>query len=192
VIDAIQIRYSGPVPGSPNLTQRGLNDLVREAWKATGLYWWQHFLPKHFTHEGAQEYGYLPRSGEAGTPGASHFWTSYSGRKQKKFGHTDPLVLSGELRRESQSHVKIDATASSGRSECRVVFSGPQYANYLSPHGAAARPQGMAINIREELTHISEAEALELTKIHDANVQAGLDRLSGEVSVLGFFHDRAA
>src|SRR5574340_797078 len=135
MLASFQIRYQGPVPGSLNLTQRQFNDLVREAWLETGEYWWNHFLPKHFTHEGAREYGYLPRSGEAGTPGARHFWTSYSGRKQREEGHTLPLVFAGRMRGEATTMRSVRAEVTSGKSTCHVVFNVPEYVDYKSPHG---------------------------------------------------------
>jgi hypothetical protein len=49
--------------------------------------------------KGAREYGYQKREGERGTAGSEKFKTSYTGRKLRRFGHTRPLVLTGESMR---------------------------------------------------------------------------------------------
>ena len=185
MLASIQIRYRGPVPGSMNLTQREFNDLVREAWLQTGEYWHSQFAAKHFTHEGAQEYGYAPRSGDAGTPAADDFWTSYTGRKQYKFGHTLPLVLTGELRQCTLTFHRVEATATTNRSRCRVVLPMSQKANFRNPH---SDPR---LDMREELTRISEPEAVELVAVHEVAFQEAFDRLEsqGRVSVAGYFHE---
>src|SRR5687768_3579577 len=73
-----------------------VNRAVKEALTATAKEWHQKYYTLHFTKSGAVRYGYYKRKGEGQTPGSKPFKRSYTGRKLKEFGHTDPLKYSGE------------------------------------------------------------------------------------------------
>ncbi len=93
------------------LDARTWRDILVSAWQSVGVFWHTKILPKHFTREGAREYGYKPRS------------KNYMIRKARKFGHQEPLVWSGELHRQARMWRDVRA-ASSG---ARVVIHGPKY-----------------------------------------------------------------
>jgi hypothetical protein len=107
-----------------------------------GQYWHQHFFRKHFTHRGATEYGYTKRN------------PHYEFRKYKKFGHTYPLVYSGQGRTDASSP-RIVATATRAEARVRVIMHAPVF-NFKNPHSN--------VNMRRELTTVSQAEAQELAR----------------------------
>ena len=72
---------TGATPQVALREQRALNKF---AWEATGKYWGQEMLPRHFSAMAQPLYGYRDRTAK------------YQARKQKQFGHTRPLVFSGE------------------------------------------------------------------------------------------------
>jgi hypothetical protein len=94
--------------GTGTLNTRVWNGIKRRLWKSVAQYWIDEIRPKHFTKGGAKEYGYSPRQGETGASGKA-FWRSYTGRKQRKFGHTKPLTWSGAFERDTRSS-RIQAT----------------------------------------------------------------------------------
>lgn len=125
------------------LAKRKLNDINRNAVYETGEYWHEHFRLKHFTKEGAAEYHYAPRA------------RGYMIYKAKKWGHQNPLVFSGDTR--TQSNVQtIHAVASAGNATARVVLHCPTL-NLI--------PKGGHINLRDEMTRVSVAEADKLGQV---------------------------
>ncbi len=146
-------RLTGAVPSELNLSQREFNNIKREAWIRIGKYWARHFRPLHFTAAGAQKYAYNPRKGQTGNPhysakGRVNFWSSYSGRKQKSKRHQLPLVFTGESRAATRSY-RVEATATSTQSKCRVVMRAPN----LSYRHPASK-----IDMPAELTRITPGE----------------------------------
>lgn len=153
MLDFIGIRYVGLIFRPGDQTLRDWNDLRRAAWDEIGEEWRDAMRPKHFTHAGAKEYGFLPRSGEQSGIGAK-FWRSYTGKKQRKFHHTLPLVWSGELRDLSRV-TRIQSHATSSDSGTRVVMPMANKANFRNPHSK--------IDLRDELTRVSDPESAQLT-----------------------------
>lgn len=137
---------------TPKLLARELNNINREAARTMGQLWHQRYFPKHFTQAGATEYGYVPRQGMPGRPGPRGFKRSYTGRKLAKYGHTHPLELTGESK-ERASHPRITATAKRGEAKVRVIMNAP---------GFNRRYPGSPIDMRKELTTVSQREAQEL------------------------------
>lgn len=122
---------------TPKLAARELNNVNRETVRLMGEYWHQKYFPKHFTHAGATEYGYQERNAH------------YEMRKLKKYGHTYPLVFSGQGRQDA-SHPRIVATAKRGEARVQVIMNAPVFNLRSSPS---------APNMRRELITISQAEA---------------------------------
>lgn len=133
----VLIHRRGP---TPDLMVRELNNINREAARLMGEYWHVKFFPKHFTHRGATEYGYAKRN------------THYERRKYKKFGHTYPLTFTGASKARASSP-RIVATAKRGEAKVRVLMNAPTL-NLI--------PTGGRINLRTELTTVSEPEAQEM------------------------------
>jgi len=182
----INIRYEGAVPG-PNLSPGALSNILKKAWYEPGKNLHENFRPKHFTQEGAREYGYAPRRGEESGTSGKAFWRSYTGRKLKKFGHTLPLVYSGDLRDRTRI-ARIDSKADG----VRVVLPQANKANFHNPKSN--------VNMREELTRISADEARQSAELLDQAVRRRIaafnatsmkfysQNTSPTTSVVGFFH----
>ena len=144
---SVSIKMTGTVP---KLVKREWNKVKRAGFEAMARSWHQKLRPKHFTKAGAREYRYSPRDGEPGTKGARHFSQSYTGRKLRIFGHTLPLVYTGQSRRLSQLRV---ITATSKGSKVRIK----------APTLNRPRPRGKSM--REEMTTVSRAEQRALSKL---------------------------
>lgn len=140
-----EITYSGVAKISPRTWKR----VKRAAYRGVAEYWYANIRPKKFTHEGAREYGFTPRSGEeAGIKGRA-FWRSYTGRKLKKFGHTLPNVWKGSMRTET---AKKRITAKYSGSRIRVharVFN--LYPNARTRVNPKAEMRQMSANDRKNL-----------------------------------------
>jgi len=155
------------------LGQRTVNAVVRDALEVAGLAWHDRFIAKHFTKAGAREYGYAPRKGERAQAGSKRFRRT-AGPAERRAGQILPLVYSGALRAGAKTR-RIQATATAARTVVYVVLPRANRAN-LRPSKA---PQ---INMREELTTISEAEKAALVEILNREVIRGFSRLSGRRS----------
>jgi len=136
--------------GSPDLAARELRKYLREVWRMAGERWHQTMRPQHFTRAGARKYGYLPRAGERGNE-RRNFRSSYTGRKLRRFGHTNPLVYTG-LSMALTRPRDVRATAKG----VRVVMNSPGF-NRRNPRSR--------INMREELTRVTEEEANLLARL---------------------------
>ena len=165
------VRIGGVVPGA-TLTDDRLKNLLKEAWFDPGKDWQENLRPKHFTKEGGSEYGYAPRKGEELGQSSKAFWRSYTGRKLKKFGHTLPLVFSGDLRNRCRV-----ARIENSPTGVKVVLTGANKANFHNPHSN--------VNMRAELTRISVPETRELASVLEESLIAKLDRFDVTVSTSG-------
>lgn len=147
----ITITKTGP---TPKLVQRELNNINREAARTMGQVWSTRFREHHFTNAASAEYGYTPRQGEAGRPGRRGFKRSYTGRKLAKFGHTRPLEKTGDSRALTRNP-RIVATATRSEAKVRVIMNSP---------GFNRRYAGSPIDMRKELTTVTEREGQELAR----------------------------
>jgi hypothetical protein len=107
----IEVRHAGLVGMKP----ADFNRILKASWADLATWWIRTCLKKHFTKAGGREYGYLPRRGEAGNPHPRGFWASYTGRKQKLYGHTMPDVLSGWSRSQATKGAKTTSTSKGAR-----------------------------------------------------------------------------
>ena len=82
------IPITSTIKQTTRLSRKEWEGISPGAWKHAGDVFHGSILRRHFTPEGAAEYGYRPRD-----PG-------YIERKRKWAGHTDPLVLTGRLREQ--------------------------------------------------------------------------------------------
>lgn len=143
-----KITYTGVVGMRPSTFRRRF---LKPMYHFLGEYWHRELLPKHFTNQGAKEYGYAPRKGEKGNKGGKGFRKSYTGRKLKRFGHTRPLVFTGELQRMSRFR-NIKATSKG----VKVTLPQARKANLRHPKSN--------VNMADELTRFSDRD---IAKIHD-------------------------
>ncbi len=180
MISKIVIKYKGAVPDSRVFSVRAMNEVKRKAWLKVGRYWHEHFREKHFTHEGAAEYHYTPRSGEQSGLSTKQFFRSYTGRKQRYKGHTLPLVWSGDPGLRAMSRIaSITATATSTRSGCRIALPQANKANFKNPYSQ--------IDMRDELTRVSPAEGAVLAGMVGDELKREWDAFQAE-DIIAFFH----
>ena len=126
------------------LKGRALNDVMRETVREMGVYWHGHYLPKHFTPAGAAEYGYTPRT------------KGYMIRKARVKHHQNPLEYSGESKARATMIRDVRPTATRNNVKVRVVLHTPAL-NFI--------PKGGRINLRDEVTRVSDREANTLGEV---------------------------
>ena len=145
--------------------RRAVNDVMRRAFSEAGIYWGQKFLPKHFTKAGAREYGYVPRKAERARPGSKQF-RRYAGPEEKRRGKILPLVYAGDMEDTIRTY-NVRAVATSKDVYVKVTIPGARGMNRLPPR------------MRGDLRRVSRAEWDVITKVINAEIQAGLAALQG-------------
>ena len=162
-----KIRYTG---ATPKLAKRVLRQVTKTAFLNVGIFWHKQFRPKHFTKAGAREYGYEPRKGESGNPHRRGFRRSYTGIKLRRFGHTRPLVWTGESQRLTQLR-DVRATSKG----VRIVLRAPTF-NRRSKHSR--------IDMRAELTTVSARETKQIVRLFGRLVERQLNALRDRETVV--------
>lgn len=176
VVISAEVRYSGRLTGNTFASQSYWRQSLKDVWNEIGWYFFKHFVEKHFTKSGAQEYReqnvaygevaandtYRPRSGE-GESGKA-FWCSYNGRKQKQLGHQLAMVFSGDTR-DGARRAKITATSK----DATIALPGCVHLNYYKPHrkkrgSHAGEPP---LNLRGDLLAISRRESETIRAMHE-------------------------
>lgn len=140
----------------PQLSKRGLDRAMRKAYERVGQIWVDDMLPKHFTHKGAAEYNYAPRAGEQYAKGSKAYKRSYTGNKERRKGHTDPLVWSGKTRDQAKS-------AASRPSNTKVRIRLPVDHLFKNPKSKT--------DPKSEIVRVSETERAKLTRIFDRELE---------------------
>ena len=140
----VQINYVN----SPEATARAIPRMVRESLRAVATDWHAKTLPGHFKRDAKQKYAYETRD------------PSYTRGKRRRFGHADPLVYHGDLKRQVLRMARVTATSK----RARVVLSGPRYLyayrkDYSQPDKAA------------ELTATTKTEADQMARDVDSELQ---------------------
>ena len=135
----------------------------RDSWTDVGRLWHNDLRPKHFTHQGAREYGYAPRSGARGS--GRRFAGSYTQRKLKKFGHTKPLVYTGEG--EALTRVRV---ISSNVKRVQVKMTAARKFNFRNPFSN--------IKMAEELRATSKGDVQKMTNEKAKRLVHHLNRIT--------------
>lgn len=139
---------------TPGILKREWSALMSRVWAGAGKLWHSEIRRKHFKNSATREYGYKPRSGEAGSgkafkgmrrnsAGRLVRFESYTAKKLRKQGHTRPLVLTGQSMRLTEI-ARISSTGKGGR----VSMNSPGF-NRRSPGGP---------DMRAELTAVSRVD----------------------------------
>src|SRR5207302_1050578 len=100
---------------TPRHLKKALTAGTKVAWLSSARAFHEHLREKRFTHQHASEAGYIKRKGENLTPGTKAFNRSYTGHKLKRFGHTLPLVLTGEARDRLAKIASLSSTSKGGK-----------------------------------------------------------------------------
>lgn len=148
--------------GGAALKKRDYNRIRSQAYSAAGTLWHQRFSRKHFTHAGARKYGYTKRKGQEFAFGSKAFRRSYTGRKWRKFRHTNPLQYTGESKRIVAGQTKVKATRR-GAVKASVIMPARTFNR---------RPAGSMINMRIEMTTVATDETRQMgTKVEQVMVR---------------------
>jgi hypothetical protein len=158
------LKYSG---ATPKLAARQRNAVQKEAFAYALKFWHAKYRDKHFTNAGATEYGYTPRKGERGS--GRRFKGSYTAYKLKKMGHTRPLEFSGRSRALA-ARENVTSTSKGGRA--RINAPALNFRNRFSQ-----------INMRDEMTRVSDAERSALTREFGDYLTGRFARLTAKETV---------
>lgn len=161
---AITIRDRGPVKRG---RRRAFGNASKLAWATTAEYFHEHLRDRRFTPEHAQAAGYARRKGELQPAGSKSFRRSYTGRKQKRFGHTNPLQFTGETRRRIASEFNITSTKKGGK----IAYRGASKFSFRHPRSR--------VRMNEEFRRLIPSEIETLADVFDAALDDELAKLSG-------------
>lgn len=151
MIGGVVIQKQGPTPG---ILAKERNRVQRECFYEAGAFWHSRMLRHHFTRQAFSRYSAVYKRRKF----------KYEKRKLRMFGHTNPLVYSGESRRLALSIQDVRATSRGNR----IVLHSRKL-NFKHPKSQ--------INMREELTYISPAEEQGIGNVFDREFQEGIDRI---------------
>lgn len=162
MIGGVVIRKSGPTPGVMAKERRRIQ---KASFFKIGTHWHRLYMAEHFKNSAMTRYPgvYKPRKGERGNEHPKGFKYSYTGRKLRRFGHTLPLVFSGQSRRLAGIR-DVRSTSNGGR----VVIHARTF-NRKNPDSK--------INMREEATVVNAAEEKDLTEQFDATFTKGIQTI---------------
>jgi hypothetical protein len=122
--------------------RKAYTEASEPSWEETGRTFHHQMRPARFTHKHAREAGYMKRK-----PG-------YEKRKFRRFGHTYPLVWSGEVKRLVAT-ARIKARKGTGQAGnqggVQVIYPGARKLNLRSKH--------TNIRMNEEFTRVTDREA---------------------------------
>jgi len=126
-------------------SKKEINALTESGYIFLAKKWHSDSLKKHFTAAGAREYKYPARTAK------------YNKRKQKKYGHQEPLRFSGELMRRAS--LVRDITGNSKGSKVKMKDL-PKYTfmYWVSAGGPKKYEELVEVSQREEVTMKNDLE----------------------------------
>ena len=130
------IEYTGIAANPP----RGWKGVKREAYREAGRWWHTKFKFRHFNKRWGKAYGYQPRTRE------------YNRRKRKEKGHTEPLVWSGDTKREAMSKQRV------------ISKRGGWAQIIINARGLNRRRNASAPNLRQEMETVLPVEIHEMAR----------------------------
>lgn len=154
----IQVRDRGATPRG---MKRVFNAAQKAAWRDVAWEFHSNYRDKRFTPEHAIAAGYTRRKGEMIPRDTKAFRQSYTGRKLRMFGHTNPLQFTGDTRR-AVKWASVSSTSKGGK----AAYSGARVFNF--------RPPRSKVRMGEEFRRITPQEAIELGKYFDQQLDARL------------------
>ena len=154
---AVTMQKTIKITGDP--VGRSLRKRYREAshpaWEETGQQFHLQMRPKRFTETHAKEAKYKRRAAK------------YTNRKQRKFGHRNPLEYTGTTKALVRT-ARIKARGGTGqhgsRGGVQVIYRGGRQFNRKNPHSD--------IDMVDEFTRLTEREALLLGIAWETRFQA--------------------
>ena len=152
MIGHIKVRERGATPG---ILAKEWRAVSKVAWRETGVVFHRDYLPKRFTHEGARLLNYTRRKGEL-MKGSKRYWRTYTGRKERRFGHTLPMVYTGESRQLAR--VRDVRSTSNG---VKVVLNARKL-NFRHPKSQ--------VRMNIEIRRVAPVEAEQIARHHDKHI----------------------
>ncbi|MEM8910825.1 MAG: hypothetical protein AAGC97_03580 [Planctomycetota bacterium] len=136
------------------------NKASKEAWRRTGEYFHEHLRDERFTPEHAAKAGYSRRKGEGLPRGSRAFARSYYGRKLRSDagggrGKANPLVFSGDTRRNVATQYRVSSTSKGAR----VTYRGARVLNFKHPKSR--------IRMTDEFRRLLPDEVTTLARVYD-------------------------
>ncbi len=155
MINGVTVDYSHNPDEEPAVFQKAVGAALRKA----AVYWRMNFTRKHFTREGAQEYGYRWRMKYAKTDKLpqERYRKAFYARMQRlnASGRILPLVWTGTLRTMVLGQFPTPRLKrNSGLVECNLSLRVPKYAYYSKSKGG-----GDIMRMSDELLTTSSREA---------------------------------
>jgi len=153
---AIKVRDRGPIG-------RGLksqfNVASKAAWFETAKYFHTNLRERRFDPEHQRAAGFSQRKGQGLPEGSKFYKRSYTGRKQRRFGHTRALEFTGDTRRAIRA-ARISSTSKGGK------------ASYPGASKFSFRHPRSRIRMQEEFRQILPTEVDELATYYDTQLDA--------------------
>jgi len=162
MIRAIVVKERGATPRN---LRKAYTAGSKTSWATAGKWYHANRRDLRFTTSHARKAGYAPRRGEE--PGLSQreFWSSYTGIKQRKWGHRRPLEFSGETRRLVRA-VSVSSTSKS----VRLGYAGARKFNFRNPHSQ--------VQMADEFRRLTPDEPALIGKQYDIALDAELRKNS--------------
>jgi hypothetical protein len=128
---------------------------LENAYEKALVHWHANIRPKHFQESAISEYGYRSRTAD------------YEDRKEDKFGHSRPLVYTGESQRATEQF------------QVRPTSKG---ATLAMGAGNLAFQRGKGPNLREELTTVSLPDTAEMGQVFERSMDMQIRGWPGRFS----------
>ena len=165
MIGHVKVRERGPTPRG---MAKELNAIKKKLWNETGVFFHRTMLPLRFTKAGGRKLKYAKRKGEGIPKGSPRYARSYTGRKERTQGHTDPLVYSGE----SKQLARIRDVRSTSKG-AKVVLQARKL-NFKHPKSR--------IRMNVEVRRVATDESETLAEYFDARLDERLARIQTQTT----------
>ncbi len=147
----LSIRDRGKTPRG---MRRAFREASKRAWYDTAMMFHTHLRDLRFTEAHARAAGYIRRKGELLPRGSKAYRRSYTGIKERRFGHTRPLEFTGQTR-QNVKMVNITSTSNGGK------------AAYRGASKFSFRPPKSQIQMSEEFKRLLPEEMEQLAQFYD-------------------------
>lgn len=133
------------------------NAASKTSWHRTTVHFHATMREARFDPDHQREAGFAQRKGQGLPRGSKAYNRSYTGRKEKRFGHTRALEFTGDTRRAIRA-ASISSTSKGGK------------ASYPGASKFSFRHPRSRIRMQDEFRRILPAEATELAEVYDSHL----------------------
>lgn len=151
---AVRVRDRGPIGRG---LRREFQAASRQAWYEVGVYWHTHLRERRFDPQHQRAAGFALRRGQGMPRDSKGYRRSYTGRKERRFGHTHALEYTGDTRRNIRA-----ANISSTGNRSRIAYPGARTFNYRHPKSR--------IRMFDEFRRMLPEEIEELAEYYDSRL----------------------